>query len=58
MQHGLPTVYHKRMPGIVATLEAHHGIRVLGQQINQLPFSFIAPLRADDDDVFSHENTL
>src|SRR5581483_2397892 len=37
-----------RMPVIVAALIAHDDIEPLGEQIDDLAFSFIAPLGADD----------
>jgi hypothetical protein len=39
------------MAGVVAALEADDDIGVLGKQIDDLAFTFIAPLGADDCDV-------
>ena len=41
---------HDRVPGVVAALEADHGIRPLGEQIGDLPLSFITPLGANQYD--------
>ena len=38
------------MTGIRPALIPHHPIGALGEDVHQLPFSFIAPLRADDND--------
>ena len=38
-------------PGVVAALEAHHHLGVLGEQVDDLALSLVAPLGADDDDV-------
>jgi hypothetical protein len=34
--------------GVVAALEADHGIRPLSEQVRDLPLPFVAPLGADD----------
>src|SRR5206468_3323981 len=39
-----------RMPGVRAALIAHDPIRALGEYVYELPFAFVAPLRADDDE--------
>ena len=39
-----------RMPGIGAALIADHPVRALGEHVDQLPFTLIAPLSTDDDD--------
>jgi hypothetical protein len=36
------------MAGVVPTLKAGNDISVFGQQVDDFPFSFIAPLGADD----------
>ena len=53
-QHGFLAADDERMAGIVATLEAHHCLRGVGQQIDDLAFALIAPLQADDNDIFTH----
>src|SRR5690606_35775476 len=54
VKHGLLAADHKRVPGVVPALEAHHGGCPVGQQIDDFALALIAPLRADDDDVISH----
>ena len=44
----------ERVPGVVAALEAHDALRVLGQPVDDLALAFVAPLGADDDDVLAH----
>jgi hypothetical protein len=41
------------MSGIVASLETHHALRVIGQPIDDLTLTFVAPLGSDNDDVAS-----
>ena len=38
-----------RMAGVVAALEANHGIEGGAQEIDDLPLALVAPLHADDD---------
>jgi hypothetical protein len=45
------TVDHQRMTGIVPALEADDRGGPVGQQIDDLAFSFITPLGADDNNV-------
>ena len=40
---------HDRMARVMAALVARNNVRPLRQQVNDLSFSFIAPLGADDD---------
>lgn len=47
VQSGLDPVDHQGVTGIVAALKAHHGLHAIGEQVHDLPFAFIAPLRAD-----------
>jgi hypothetical protein len=35
------------VPGVVAALEAHHGLHVIGQQIDDFALALVAPLQAD-----------
>ncbi len=49
VQLPLLAVAHDRVPGVVAALEAHHRVAVLGEQIDDLALPLIAPLGADYD---------
>jgi hypothetical protein len=40
----------------VATRKADNGIRLFGQQVDQLALAFVTPLGAYDNDVFAHFN--
>ncbi len=40
---------HDRMPRVRTALVAADEIRLLGEQVDDLPFAFVAPLRSDDD---------
>ena len=51
VQNGPFAVDDQRMPGIVPSLEANHGVGTLGKQIHDGALALIAPLRADYDDV-------
>ena len=51
---GLVAADHQCVAGVVTALKAGHRGGALGQQINNLAFAFIAPLRADDDDELPH----
>src|SRR5439155_17594335 len=49
-----------RVPGVVTALKAGHDIEVVAQQVDDLSFSFVAPLRSDDRQIprlFGHERT-
>jgi hypothetical protein len=35
------------VPGVVAALEPHHGLHVIGQQIDDFALALVAPLQAD-----------
>ena len=39
-----------RVPGVVAALEAHDHLGAFGEQVDDLPLAFIAPLGADEHD--------
>ena len=43
--------HHQRVPGVVATLEAHDNIGPARQPVDDLAFAFIAPLGADHGDI-------
>ena len=34
------------VPGVVAALGAHHDVRIVGEDVDNLAFTFIAPLGA------------
>src|SRR5207253_10361115 len=53
-QDGLLTADDERVAGVMAALKADDALRVLGQPVDDLALAFIAPLRADDDDVLAH----
>jgi hypothetical protein len=42
------------MPGVMTTLKAHYSGRLFGEQIDDLAFAFIAPLRPYYDDITTH----
>jgi hypothetical protein len=46
------------MARIVPSLEARNGGGALGQEVYDLAFALIAPLRADDDDELAHRLPL
>jgi hypothetical protein len=47
LQRGLDSFDHQRMSGVVAALEAHHRLCVIGQPVDDLALAFVAPLGAD-----------
>jgi hypothetical protein len=47
----LLVIYNKRVTGIVSSLETHHAVSLLGEQVDNLSFSFISPLGAYDNDI-------
>ncbi len=51
VQHGLLAADDQRVAGVVAALEAHHALRVVGEPVDDLALALVAPLGADDDDV-------
>ena len=53
-QHRLAAGDDERVAGIVAALEPHDALRVLGQPVDDLAFPLVAPLGSDDDDVLAH----
>jgi hypothetical protein len=44
----------ERVTRVVPALEAHDTLRAFGQPVDDLALAFVAPLRADDDDVLGH----
>src|SRR5581483_250465 len=51
VQHRLLAADHQCVPGVVPALEAHHALGAIGKPVDDLALAFVAPLRADDDDV-------
>ena len=51
MQYRLLAVDDQRVAGVVTALEAHHGGGTFRQEINDLTFALVTPLRADDNDI-------
>ncbi len=49
VQYRLLAADHQRVAGIVAALEAHHALRMVGEPVDDLALAFVAPLRADHD---------
>src|SRR3989344_1031369 len=54
VQDSFFTVDHQGVTGVVATLVAHYGGSMFGQQINDLAFALITPLGAQDYDILTH----
>ena len=52
-QDGLLAADDECVAGVMAALKADHALRVLGQPVDDFALAFIAPLRADDDDVLA-----
>jgi hypothetical protein len=40
------------MTGIMATLKTHYALGVVREPVNNFAFTFIAPLRTNNDDIF------
>ena len=51
LQRRLDAVDDERVAGVVAALEAHDRLRVVGEPVDDLALALVAPLGADDDDV-------
>ena len=51
LQRRLHALDDQRVAGVVAALEAHHALRMVGQPVDHLALAFVAPLGADDDHV-------
>ncbi|MCY1541869.1 hypothetical protein D9M68_775780 [compost metagenome] len=54
VQHGLLAIDHQGVTGVVAALIAHDGGSLVGQQIDDLAFTLITPLGAQDYDILTH----
>ena len=50
-QNGLLAIDDQRVAGVVAALETNDAFNLLGQSVNDLAFSFIAPLSSNDDNI-------
>jgi hypothetical protein len=53
-EDGLLATDDERMARVVPSLEARHGGGLLGEEVHDLAFAFIAPLGTDDDDELAH----
>ena len=56
VQHRLLAADDQRMARVVSALKAHHSLRVIRQPVYDLALALVAPLGADDHDVFCHFN--
>jgi len=45
------TVHHKGVAGVIAALEADDDVSVVCEEIDDLSFTFVSPLGADDCNV-------
>jgi hypothetical protein len=54
VQDGLLAIDDQRVAGVVPALEAHHGIRPLGEQVDDLALALVTPLGADHDYASAH----
>ncbi len=56
MQHSLLATDDQGVAGVVTALKPHHGLRLLGQQIDNLSLALVTPLGADDDDTLAQRD--
>jgi hypothetical protein len=49
MENEFFSVENNGVAGVIAALVTHNGVRLLSEEVNDFPFSFIAPLGADND---------
>jgi len=54
VQYGLLAADDECMTGIVPALKTNHRCGFFRQQVDDLAFTLVAPLRADNNDVFAH----
>jgi hypothetical protein len=54
VQDGFLALDDQGVAGVVTALEAHYGTGLVGQQIDDFAFAFVAPLGAQDYYVFTH----
>jgi hypothetical protein len=52
MENELLPVRHDGVPGVAATLVSSHDVDLFGQDVHHLGFALVAPLGADNDQVF------
>ena len=45
------TMHHQSVAGVVPALKAHDAFGILGEQIDNLSFSLVAPLGSDDNHI-------
>src|SRR5277367_3883045 len=50
-QHELAVPNQNRVARVMPALVTHNVVEAVGQQIDQLALAFVAPLRAEDDDI-------
>jgi hypothetical protein len=48
------TAERNGMPGVVPSLVARNAVESFGEDVDNLSFSFVAPLQADDCDILLH----
>ena len=53
-QNGLLAAYDQSVAGVVAALKTHHGLHLIGQQIDDFALALVAPLQADYDQILTH----
>lgn len=58
MEDGFFTVDYESMAGVVTALIAHNIFSPFSQEIDDLPFTFVTPLGAQDYDALSHLHYL
>ena len=58
MQHRLLTVDYQRVAGVVPPLESRHRRGAVRQQVDDLAFALVAPLRADHNYILAHRRFL
>ena len=51
VEHRLHAADHQRVPGVRPSLVTHHHVGPGGEEVDDLPLPFVAPLRADDHHV-------
>jgi hypothetical protein len=54
LQSRLLAIDHQSMARIVTALKANHSLRMIGQQIDDLTLTLIAPLGTNDNNIFRH----
>ena len=58
MQYGLVTIDDQRMPGVMPALKTRYCLRALGEQVNDLTFTLVPPLGADNHYVLRHSRSI